>query len=77
MISMFFLSICISFIHTEEPINIEFNKEYRDSNLSTMKIYSIQIDNNLKDNDLLIDNKSESSGSFKNSITFLSLVLFY
>jgi hypothetical protein len=77
MVSIISLLLVISSLNAETQ-TIQLNSIVSDSIDSyNMKYYSIQLDENLKDNDLLIDSKMANSKSFHAPLTLVSLVIIF
>jgi hypothetical protein len=74
MVSILALLLVIGSLKAETQ-NIQLNTLVSDSTDSyKIKYYSIQIDENLKDNDLLIDSRMTETKSFHVPLTLISLV---
>jgi hypothetical protein len=73
-------NISLMFTMTYEAKNIDLNSVYSD-NLqgSQMKFYTVTLDSNLKENDLVIDAKMTGVNStlFETPIVLVSLVIFF
>jgi hypothetical protein len=74
MVSIVTLLLVISSLKAETQ-NIQLSSIVSDSIDSyKMKYYSVQLDENLKDNDLLIDSKMSETKSLHAPLTLISLV---
>ena len=74
MVSILTLLLVITSLKAETQ-NIQLNSIVSDSIDSyKMKYYSIQLDENLKDNDLLIDSRMSETKSLHAPLTLISLV---
>lgn len=75
MVSIITLLLLISSLRAETQ-KLELNSLIKDSTISNqMKYYSIEIDNNLKESDLLIDSRMTTTKSFQAPLTLVSLVI--
>ncbi len=77
MVSIITLLLLISSLRAETQ-TLQLNSLIEDSiNSYQMKYYSIELDKNLKDNDLLIDSRMTETKSFHAPLTTLSLVFIF
>ena len=76
MVSIITLLLLISSLRAQTQ-KLELNSLIKDSTISDkMKYYSLEIDNNLNDKDLLIDSRMTTK-SFQAPLTLISLVIYY